>query len=445
LCELFQCIFLGVPFLYWNEKIETMPLKERKTLQFKRLKATVQRCAKIPFYKEKFKQAGFKPEDLKSLNDLSKIPFTVKDDLRATYPFGMLTVPLSKIVELHASSGTTGKPIVVGYTQRDIDEVWSEVMARAFTMAGVTSEDVVQNAYGYGLFTGGLGFHYGAQKIGATIVPISTGNTKRQIMLMQDFGTTVLCCTPSYSLYLFGTMEQMQIDRKKIKIKTGFFGAEPWSNNMRSEIEKRTGIKAYDMYGLSEVIGPGVAAECSEQNGLHVFDDHFIPEIIDSKTGEVLGEGEEGELVFTTITKEGFPVLRYRTKDISKLYFEKCSCGRTHPRIERISGRADDMLIVRGINVFPSQIETVILDIPELEPFYQIIVDRVNNLDTLEIQVEVKPEAWKNKNSLLELEKKLDANMLAVLQIKAKVQLVEPGSLPRTEGKAKHVIDKRKL
>jgi len=431
--------------LYWNRKAETMTLKERERIQLKRLKRAVQRCAKIPFYKKKFREAGFKPADLKTLEDLKRIPFTVKDDLRKTYPFGMFAVPLSEIVELHASSGTTGKPIVVGYTQRDIDEVWSEVMARAFTAAGVSSKDVVQNAYGYGLFTGGLGFHYGAQKVGAAVVPISTGNTKRQVMLMQDFGTTVLCCTPSYSLYLFGAMDQMNTDKNKIKVKTGFFGAEPWSNSMREEIENRTGIKAYDMYGLTEIIGPGVASECSEQNGLHIFDDHFIPEIIDSVTGEVLPDGEEGELVLTTITKEGFPVLRYRTKDITKLYYDKCSCGRTHPRMERVSGRVDDMLIIRGINVFPSQIETVLLDTEGLEPFYQIIVDRVNNLDTIEVQVEVSEKTWNDKNALAATEKKLSESLVSVLQIRAKVSLMEPGALPRTEGKSKHVTDKRKL
>lgn len=431
--------------MYWNKEMETMPVMKRKKLQFKRLKQTVQRCTKNPFYKEKFKQAGFKPSDLKSLEDLSKIPFTVKDDLRSTYPFGMFTAPLKDIVELHASSGTTGKPIVVGYTQKDIDLVWSEVMARAFTAAGVTSRDVVQNAYGYGLFTGGLGFHYGAQRVGATVVPVSTGNTQRQIMLMQDFGTTVLCCTPSYSLYLADVMRQMKIDLSKLGLRIGFFGAEPWSEEMRKEIEKRLQIKAFDMYGLSEIIGPGVASECEHQNGLHVFDDHFIVEVINPKTGEVLGPEEEGELVFTTITKEGFPVLRYRTKDISKLYIEKCACGRTHPRMERVSGRADDMLIIRGINVFPSQIESVILEIPELEPFYQIIVDRVNNMDTLEVQVELKKETFHEKGrDLNALKKKAEQALQSVLQIKANVVLMEPESLPRTEGKAKHVIDKRK-
>jgi len=431
--------------MYWNENAETMPATEREKIQLKRLKATVEKCSKIAFYKEKFKEAGFRAEDLKSLSDLSKIPFTVKDDLRRTYPFGMFTAPMEKIVELHASSGTTGKPIVVGYTQKDIDEVWSEVMARAFTAAGVSKNDIFQNAYGYGLFTGGLGFHYGTLKVGATVVPVSTGNTKRQIMLLQDFGTTVMCCTPSYSLYLADSMKQMGIDIGKLKLRVGFFGAEPWSEEMRKEIEKRLHVEAFDMYGLSEIIGPGVAAECTEHNGLHVFDDHFLVEIIDPKTGEALGPGEEGELVFTTITKEGFPVLRYRTKDISKLFTDKCACGRSHPRMQRVSGRADDMLIIRGINVFPSQIESVILDTPGLAPFYQIEVDRVNNLDSIRVQVEMTPEAWKEKGKReAEIKKKLADNLVAVLQIKAGIELVEPEFLPRTEGKAKHVLDKRK-
>ncbi|MCX6801925.1 MAG: phenylacetate--CoA ligase [Candidatus Diapherotrites archaeon] len=426
--------------------METMPVKEREKLQLKRLKWVVARCAKNPFYKKRFKEAGFAPAQLKKISDLSKIPFTYKTDLRDTYPFGMFTEPLQKITEVHASSGTTGKPIVVGYTKNDIENVWAEVMARAYTAAGATSKDVIQNAYGYGLFTGGLGFHYGALKIGATVIPVATGNTERQIMLMQDFGTTVLCCTPSYSLYLYSVIESSKTDMSKIKLKCGLFGAEPWSNNMRKEIESRMHIKAYDMYGLSEVIGPGVAAECEKQNGLHVYDDHFIPEIIDSKTGEVLGPEEEGELVFTTITKEGFPVLRYRTKDISKLYVDKCACGRTHPRIERISGRADDMLIIRGINVFPSQIESVVLEMPELEPFYQITVDRVNNLDTLAVEIELGQKAFEKKAELEPaLKKRLSDRLESVLQIKADLTLAAPGTLPRSEGKAKRVIDKRKM
>ncbi|MEM0360508.1 MAG: phenylacetate--CoA ligase [Candidatus Diapherotrites archaeon] len=438
--------FFGGLKVFWNKKMETMKVREREKLQLKRLKWVVARCAKNPFYKKRFKEANFSPSKLKKISDLSRIPFTSKTDLRDTYPFGMFTEPLQKIIEVHASSGTTGKPIVVGYTKNDVEKVWAEVMARAFTAASVTSKDIIQNAYGYGLFTGGLGFHYGGLKIGATVVPIATGNTERQIMLMQDFGTTVLCCTPSYSLYLYGSMEQMNVDKNRIKLKCGLFGAEPWSNNMRKEIESRMGIKAFDMYGLSEVIGPGVAAECEKQNGLHVFDDHFIPEIIDSKTGEVLGPEEEGELVFTTITKEGFPVLRYRTKDISKLYLEKCECGRTHPRIERISGRTDDMLIIRGVNVFPSQIESVVLEMPELEPFYQITVDRVNNLDTLAVEIEMSKESFAKKNEIeASLLKRLSHKLESVLQIKADLKLVEPGLLPRSEGKAKRVIDKRKM
>ncbi|MEM4598965.1 MAG: phenylacetate--CoA ligase [Candidatus Diapherotrites archaeon] len=432
--------------MYWNKKMETMKLKEREKLQLKRLKSVVARCAKIDFYKKRFKEAGFKPSEIKTLKDITKIPFTVKTDLRDTYPFGMFAAPMKDIVEIHASSGTTGKPIVVGYTKNDIENVWSETMARAYTSAGVTAKDIVQNAYGYGLFTGGLGFHYGAIKVGATVVPTATGNTERQIMLMQDFGTTVLCCTPSYALYIADEMKRLGVDFSKLKLRIGFFGAEPWSEKMRSEIQERLHINAFDMYGLTEIIGPGVAAECEEKCGLHVYDDHYIVEVIDPETLEPVVPGEKGELVFTTVTKEGFPVLRYRTRDLSILYTDKCACGRTHPRIARISGRSDDMLKIRGVNVFPSQVESVALEIPGLEPYYQIIVDRQDNLDQIEVQVEMSQEAYSKKEiKEPELKKKLSEKLQSVLQIKADVTLLAPNTLPRTEGKAKRVIDKRKF
>ena len=432
--------------IFWNKKFECMPRKEKEKLQLERLKNVVNRCYKNSVYREKFAAAKIKPESIKTLDDLKKIPFTVKDDLRINYPFKMFTASMEKIIRLHASSGTTGKPIVVGYTRDDVFKTWNEVMARVYTSGGVTSKDVVQNAYGYGLFTGGLGFHYGAEAVGATVIPIASGNTRRQITLMQDFGTTVLCCTPSYALYIAEVAREMNVPRESLKLKVGFFGAEPWSEGMRKEIESKLKIDAIDVYGLSEVIGPGVACECLYKKGLHIFDDHFIPEIIDSKTGEVLEYGEKGELVFTTLTKEAFPVLRYRTKDIARLIEDECDCGRTHVRMERISGRTDDMLIIRGVNVFPSQIEAVITDIQELEPQYQLIVNRIENLDTLEVQVELKEEVSKDKNkNLEEIRKKFDRELESVLGLSAKITLMEPKTIPRSEGKAKRIIDNRKM
>jgi phenylacetate-CoA ligase len=390
-------------------------------------------------------QAGLVPEDIRSVEDLRKLPFTYKQDLRDTYPYGLFATPLSEIVRIHASSGTTGKQTVVGYTRNDI-ATWSEVMARTLTAAGANKESFIQVAYGYGLFTGGLGVHYGAERIGASVIPISGGNTKRQVQIMKDFGTTILACTPSYALFLAETLEEMGISKEELKLKAGVFGAEPWTNNMRKEIESKLGIMAIDIYGLSEVIGPGVAYECACQNGLHISEDHFIPEIINPETGEVLPEGEKGELVFTTVTKEGLPLIRYRTRDISSLTYEKCDCGRTLVKMARVSGRTDDMLIIRGVNVFPSQIESVLLEIGETAPHYLLIVDRVGTLDTLEVLVEMSDKLFSDEvKRLEELEKKIKNAIESTLGVTTKVRLVEPKTIERSEGKAKRVIDKRNL
>jgi len=430
----------------WNPEAECMPRSKREEIQFERLKATVKRCYEnVPFYRKKFDEVGIKPEDIKSLDDLEKLPFTTKDDLRENYPFGMFAVPMDRIVRIHASSGTTGKPTVVGYTKHDI-EVWAEVMARTLGCGEVTSSDIIHNAYGYGLFTGGLGIHYGAEKIGATVIPMSGGNTKRQVMLMRDFQPTVLTCTPSYALYMAEVAEEMGIDLKELPLRVGFFGAEPWSESMRRQIEERLGLVALDIYGLSEIIGPGVANECMYKNGLHIFDDHFIPEIVDPETGERLPYGQEGELVITCITKEALPLIRYRTRDITKLIPDPCPCGRTHIRMGRVTGRTDDMLIIRGVNVFPSQIESVLMEIEEVEPHYQIIVDRVNQLDVLEVQVEVNERIFSDEVKKLEsIRRKIEDELKAVLGISAVVTLVEPKTIQRSEGKAKRVIDRRKM
>ncbi len=433
--------------MIWNDEFETLPREALEALQLKRLKQTVERVyATVPFYRKKFDEAGIKPDDIKSLDDLKKLPFTTKDDLRENYPFGMFAVPLKQVVRIHASSGTTGKPTVVGYTKRDI-ETWSELMARSLASAGVTKEDIIQNAYGYGLFTGGLGVHYGAERIGATVIPISGGQSKRQIMIMKDFGATVLTCTPSYALHLAEVAEEMGVDPKEMNIRVGIFGAEPWTDEMRKEIEETWNIKAIDIYGLSEIIGPGVSIECEEaQAGLHIFEDHFIPEIIDPETGEVLPPGEYGELVITTITKEAFPVIRYRTRDITRLITEPCVCGRTMVRMDRVKGRTDDMLIIRGVNVFPSQIEEIIMATKGVLPHYMIIVDREGTLDVMEVQVEVDEKIFSDEvKKLQQLARKLEANIKETLGITAKVRLVEPKTLQRFEGKAKRVIDKRKL
>ncbi|KXS45990.1 MAG: phenylacetate-CoA ligase [Candidatus Frackibacter sp. T328-2] len=432
--------------MIWNKEDEQMSREELNELQVERLQATVRKVYNnVPFYKNKLDSAGVNPNELDSLKDLSRLPFTTKDDLRDNYPFGLFTVPLEEVVRIHSSSGTTGKPTVVGYTQEDI-EIWTELMARTMSCGGIGKGDIVQNAFGYGLFTGGLGIHYGAEKTGASVVPISGGNTKRQIKVMEDFGSTALMCTPSYALYIAEVADELGFDIKNSSLKYGIFGAEPWSDNMRKEIEKLLGIKAIDIYGLSEIIGPGVASECQAQDGLHIFEDHFIPEIIDPKTGEVLDYGQKGELVFTTITKNALPVIRYRTKDISVLHKERCSCGRTLVRMERISGRVDDMLIIRGVNVFPSQIESVLLDISETKPHYQLVVERKGRLDTLEVWVEVSDAFFSDEvRRLEELERKIHNEIESVLGISVKVKLVEQNTIPRSEGKAKRVVDKRKL
>jgi phenylacetate-CoA ligase len=434
--------------MIWNEEFETLPREALEALQLKRLKATVERVYEtVPFYKKKFDEMGVKPAHVKTLKDLQLLPFTVKNDLRDNYPFGLFSVPMEQVVRVHASSGTTGKPIVVGYTKRDID-TWAELIARTLSCAGVHRGDIVHNAYGYGLFTGGLGLHYGAEKIGASVIPISGGNTKRQIIIMQDFGPTAITCTPSYALHLGDVAEEMGLNpAKAFKLRVGCFGAEPWSERMREQIEKKFNIDAVDIFGLTEVIGPGVSSECLEaKKGLHVFEDHFIPEIIDPDTGKALPYGEKGELVFTSITKEAFPVIRYRTRDISALYPELCKCGRTFVRMQRITGRSDDMLIIRGVNVFPTQIESVLMQVEGVEPHYQLIVDREDNLDTLEVQVEVNEKVFSDEVKQLErLEKRIEKEIKEMFGVTCKCKLVEPKTIQRSEGKAKRVIDKRKL
>ncbi len=436
----------GVRMIY-NMEFETLPREALEAIQLRRLKQTVERVyATVPFYRKQFDKAGVKPDDIKTLDDLRRLPFTTKQDLRDNYPFGLFAVPMENVVRIHASSGTTGKPTVVGYTARDI-QTWAELMARALSAAGATRGDIIHNAYGYGLFTGGLGVHYGAEKLGASVIPISGGNTKRQIMIMKDFGATVLTCTPSYALHLAEVAMEMGVDPKTLKLRVGVFGAEPWSEKMREEIEQKLYLTAIDIYGLSEIIGPGVSVECIEaKKGLHIFEDHFIPEIIDPETGENLRPGEVGELVITTITKEAFPVIRYRTRDITYLNPEPCICGRTHIRMGRVTGRSDDMLIIRGVNVFPSQIESVLMEIEEVEPHYQLIVDREGNLDTLTVLVEVGEHAFSDEvRKLQELERKIEKNIKEYLGVSAKVKLVEPKTIARSEGKAQRVIDKRKI
>jgi phenylacetate-CoA ligase len=433
--------------MIWDEEFESMPREALEALQLYRLRKTVERVyATVPFYKKAFDDAKVSPSKIKSLDDLARLPFTNKSDLRDNYPFGLFTLPLHEVVRIHASSGTTGKPTVVGYTKRDID-TWSTLMARTLSCGGVKKGDVVQNAYGYGLFTGGLGFHYGAEKLGATVIPVSGGNTKRQIMLMEDFGSTVLTCTPSYALTLAEAMDEVGVGTENLKLRVGIFGAEPWSQSMRQQVETKLGIDAVDIYGISEVIGPGVSVECIEaKSGLHVFEDHFIPEIIDPDTGKSLPYGEEGELVFTTITKEAFPVIRYRTKDISRLHPEPCRCGRTHLRMDRVTGRTDDMLIIRGVNLFPSQIESLLMEIEGLEPHYMLIVRREGTLDTLEVQIEVNEKIFSDEIKGLEaLEKRVESQIKDILGISAKVRLVEPKTIQRFEGKAKRVIDEREI
>ena len=432
--------------MIWDPKFECMSIPELRDLQLERLKEVCERTYhRIPFYYQAFRKAGVKPKDINSLEDLSRLPLTTKDDLRDNYPFGLFAVPPSDIVEIHTSSGTTGKPIVGGYTHRDI-ELWSEVMARCLTCSGTTKDDVVQNAYGYGLFTGGLGVHYGARRIGASVIPISGGNTKRQIMIMQDFGSTILTCTPSYTLFLAEVAAEMGMTFERMSLKAGNFGAEPWSESMRVEIERKLKLLALDIYGLTEIIGPGVANECQVKEGLHIFEDHFLPEIIDPATGKSLPPGQAGELVITTLTKEAMPLIRYRTRDITALIPQACPCGRTMVRMKRIMGRTDDMFIIRGVNVFPSQIEAVLMQMEETEPHYQIVVDRVGALDELEIQVEVNEGIFSDQIKRLEdIERKIEKEIESALGISVKVKLAEPKSIQRSEGKAKRVIDKRKL
>lgn len=430
--------------MIWNEKYECMSRKELNDLQLSRLKAIIYKVYdRIPFYKESFEKAGFKPSDLRSMDDVQRIPFISKKDLRENYPFKLFAEPMNNIVRIHSSSGTTGKPVVVGYTQNDIN-MWAELMARSLMCAGAGSNDIIQNAYGYGLFTGGLGIHYGGERMGATVVPVSGGNTKRQVMIMEDFGTTVLTCTPSYALYIGEVAKEMGIDIKNLPLKIGVFGAEPWSDNMRKELEAKLNIDAMDIYGLTEVLGPGVSMECEQKDGLHIFEDHFIAEIIDPDTGEPLPYGETGELVFTSLTKEAFPVIRFRTRDITSLNPDQCKCGRTIARMGRVSGRTDDMLIIRGVNVFPSQIESVLMEIKETEPYYEIVVERKDMMDDLEVRVEVNEKLFSDEIRKLEaVQTRLQNEIESLLGISVKVTLVEPKTIERSEGKAKRVRDLR--
>lgn len=431
--------------MIWNPKMECASRELMSEVQSERLIATVKRVYhNIPYYRQKMQEVGLVPEDIKSVADLPKLPFTTKQDLRDSYPFGSFTVPMSEIVRIHASSGTTGRPTVVGYTRNDIS-MWSECVTRALCMAGVHKNDFVQVAYGYGLFTGGLGIHYGTENLGASVIPISGGNTKKQIQLLQDFGSSVLCCTPSYALYVAEALQEMGINPADLNLRVGIFGAEPWSENMRKEIEEKLKIKAIDIYGLSEIVGPGVSCECEFQAGMHVNEDHFIPEIINPETLQPVAPGEIGELVFSTITKEGIPLLRYRTRDLTRLIYDKCECGRTLVRMEKCKGRSDDMLIIRGVNVFPSQIESVLLEMSETEPHYLLIVDRQGTLDTLTVQVEVQEQFFSDEmKQLQKLTKRIQSNLESTLGISVTVQLVEPKSIQRSEGKAKRVIDNRK-
>jgi phenylacetate-CoA ligase len=432
--------------MIWNEKIECASRDSMREIQSERLIRTVKRVYhNVPYYRKKMQELGLVPGDIHSIDDLVKLPFTTKTDLRDNYPFGTFAVPMSEIVRIHASSGTTGRPTVVGYTRNDI-AMWSDNVTRALCMAGVSKDDMVQVAYGYGLFTGGLGLHYGTENLGATAIPISGGNTQKQIQLLEDFGSTVLCCTPSYALHVAEVIKEMNIDPESLNLRVGIFGAEPWSENMRKEIEEKLKIKAIDIYGLSEIVGPGVSCECTYQVGMHVNEDHFVPEIIDPETLMPVPPGEIGELVFSTITKEGIPLLRYRTRDLTRLIYDKCECGRTLVRMEKCKGRSDDMLIIRGVNVFPSQIESVLLEMSETEPHYLLIVEREGNLDTLKVQVEVQEQFFSDEiKELQNLTKKIKYNLESTLGISVAVQLVEPKTIERSAGKAKRVIDNRQI
>ncbi len=428
----------------WNNEIETLSREEMTALQFSSLKKAVTRAYNsVKPYRAKMDEEGVTPDDIKSMEDITKLPFTLKTDLRDAYPYGMFAVPLSEVIRIHASSGTTGKQTVVGYTKNDI-ELWNECMARSMSMCGATSEDIVQVAYGYGLFTGGLGGHYGAETIGAAAIPASTGNTKRQLQMFEDFGSTVLMCTPSYAMFLGDAVKEAGI-KDKLSLKIGIHGAEPWTDSMRLQIEERLGIQAFDIYGLSEISGPGVSCECEARNGLHVNEDHFYPEVIDPATGKPLPDGVPGELLFTCLTKEALPLIRYNTRDICTLYHDKCSCGRTTVRMGKITGRTDDMLIIRGVNVFPSQVESVLLGIGEVAPYYMLVVDRENNLDTLEIQVEMTEEFFSDEVRKIEaLEHRIQKEIQSTLNVGARIRMVAPMTIERSEGKAKRVIDKRK-
>ncbi len=430
---------------YWQEEIETASRDKIIALQNERLVKTVKHVYQnVPFYRAKMEEAGLTPADITSIDDLKKLPFLYKNDLRDTYPYGLFAVPMEDVVCLHASSGTTGKQVVAGYTAHDL-EIWGDICARQLTAVGAGKGDRIHVSYGYGLFTGGFGLHRGAERLGATAIPVSSGNTSRQLTILQDFGSTVLCCTPSYAMYLAESLESEGIPLSKISLKAGIFGAEPWTEEMRKKLEEKLGIKAYDIYGLTEIMGPGVAYECEAQQGMHVNEDHFIVEIIDPDTGEVLPDGSEGELVFSCITKEAFPLLRYRTRDICVLTRERCSCGRTFVRMAKPRGRSDDMLIIRGVNVFPSQIETVLIR-EGYSPNYLIVVDRVNNLDTLEVKVEVTAEIFSDTvTNLTASEKKLAEALKSLLGVHAKVTFCAPGSIERSTGKAVRVIDKRKI
>lgn len=431
--------------MIWNKAKECMSRDELADLQSKRLVKVVNRVYhNVEYYRKKMQAVGIEPGDIQGIEDLDKLPYTTKDDLRDTYPFGLFAAPQSEIVRIHASSGTTGKATVVGYTRKDID-TWAECVARALTMAGVTRGDTIQVAYGYGLFTGGLGAHYGAEHLGATVVPMSTGNTKKLTTMMIDFGVTAIACTPSYLLHIAETLEANG-DIPNIKLKAAICGAEPWTEQMRLQIEDKLHISAHDIYGLSEIMGPGVACDCKYHKGLHVFEDHFLPEIIDPETLKPIGAGQTGELVFTTLTKEGLPLIRYRTKDLTSISYDKCECGRTLARISRFKGRSDDMLIIRGVNVFPSQVEAALLEMGGTTPHYMMIVDRVNNLDTLEVQVEVEERFFSDEIKELEnLTKKIAHAIQQAIGLAVKVKLVEPKSIERSMGKAVHVIDKRKM
>ncbi len=430
--------------LYWDQEKECMPREQLLELQLRRLKETVFRVYSfVPAYKAKMDEAGVKPQDIKSLADLKYLPFLTKQDFRVNYPFGLLAVPMRDVVRIQSSSGTTGKPTVAAYTRNDIDN-WAEIMARGLTNAGATRDSVIQITWGYGLFTGGLGGHYGAEKIGASVLPASGGNTKRQVNLMHDYGVTMLGCTPSYALVIHEELMKMGLKRSDFKLKSGIFGAEPWSENMRKEIENKWEIDAYDVYGMTELVGPGVAIDCAYKQGLHLAEDHFIAEIINPETGEVLPEGSHGELVITSLTKEALPIIRYRTRDLTSITREVCDCGRTHARIKKILGRSDDMLIIRGVNVFPSMIESILLQIPGIEPQYQLIVERKNNLDRLEVQVEVSESIFSDEvRKLEELEARISRELNSGLGIAVKVRLVEPQSIERSEGKAKRIVDNR--